>query len=76
MIIANRGAEGRKVAEILKKEGHKVVAIYNLFHEGKLEEIREKQLSMRGLFNIVASSVEVQVAKEALNIWVMTSAIT
>ena len=45
-----------------------MVEIYNLFHEGKLEEAREKQLAMRGLFNVLTRSVEVQVVKEALNI--------
>ena len=45
-----------------------MVAIYNLFHEGKLEEAKNRQLAIRGLFNILASSVEVQVVKEALNI--------
>jgi 4-hydroxy-tetrahydrodipicolinate synthase len=45
-----------------------MVSIYNLFQEGKLEEAKNRQLAMRGLFNILASSVEVQVVKEALNI--------
>ena len=45
-----------------------MVEIYNLFREGKIEEAGKKQLSIFGLFNVLISSVEAQVVKEALNI--------
>ena len=45
-----------------------MVEIYNLFREGKIEEAGKKQLSIFGLFNVLCSSVEVQVLKEGLNI--------
>lgn len=61
------GADGSicTIGNIIPAE---MVAIYNLFQEGKLEEAKNRQLAMRGLFNILDSSVEVQVVKEALNI--------
>lgn len=61
------GADGSicTIGNIIPAE---MVEIYNLFREGKIEEAGKKQISMRALFNVLASSVEVQVVKEALNI--------
>ena len=38
-----------------------MVEIYNLFQQGKIKEAAQKQLSIFGLFNVLVSSVEVQV---------------
>lgn len=45
-----------------------IVEIYDLFREGKIEAAGKKQLSIFGLFNVLRSSVEVQVLKEGLKI--------
>jgi 4-hydroxy-tetrahydrodipicolinate synthase len=45
-----------------------MVEIYNLFRAGKIEEAGRKQLSIMGLFNILVSSVEMQVVKDGLKI--------
>ena len=61
------GADGSicTIGNLIPKE---MVEIYDLFKAGKIEEAGRKQLSIMGLFNIVASSVEMQVVKEGLNI--------
>ena len=61
------GADGSicTIGNLIPKE---MVEIYDLFRAGKIEEAGRKQLSIMGLFNIVASSVEMQVVKEGLNI--------
>ena len=61
------GADGSicTIGNIIPAE---MVEIYNLFQQGKIKEAAQKQLSIFGLFNVLVSSVEVQVVKEALNI--------
>jgi len=45
-----------------------MVEIYDLFREGKIEAAGKRQLSIFGLFNVLRSSVQVQVLKEGLKI--------
>jgi len=61
------GADGSicTIGNLIPRE---MVEIYNLFRAGKIEEAGRKQLSIMGLFNILNSSVEMQVVKEGLKI--------
>lgn len=61
------GADGSicTIGNLIPRE---MVEIYNLFRAGKIEEAGRKQLSIMGLFNILVSSVEMQVVKEGLKI--------
>ena len=61
------GADGSicTIGNLIPRE---IVEIYNLFRAGKIEEAGRKQLSIMGLFNILGSSVEMQVVKEGLKI--------
>lgn len=61
------GADGSicTIGNLIPRE---IVEIYNLFRAGKIEEAGRKQLSIMGLFNILISSVEMQVVKEGLKI--------
>ncbi len=61
------GADGSicTIGNLIPRE---MVEIYNLFRAGKIEEAGRKQLSIMGLFNILVSSVEMQVVKDGLKI--------
>jgi len=61
------GADGSicTIGNLIPRE---IVEIYNLFRAGKIEEAGRKQLSIMGLFNILVSSVEMQVVKDGLKI--------
>ena len=61
------GADGSicTIGNLIPRE---IVEIYDLFRAGKIEEAGRKQLSIMGLFNILISSVEMQVVKEGLKI--------
>ena len=61
------GADGSicTIGNLIPRE---MVEIYTLFRAGKIEEAGRKQLSIMGLFNILVSSVEMQVVKDGLKI--------
>jgi 4-hydroxy-tetrahydrodipicolinate synthase len=45
-----------------------MVEIYDLFREGKIEEAGKKQLAVMELFDVLVSSVEIQVVKAGLQV--------
>lgn len=59
------GADGAivTIANIIPAE---VVEIYDLFRRGKLEEAKEKQLSIFGLANILSTRCDMQLLKESI----------
>lgn len=59
------GADGAicTIANMLPKE---VVAIYDLFRQGKIAEAREKQLSIFGLAGVLSAREDMQLLKEGL----------
>ncbi len=61
------GADGSvcTIGNLIPRE---MVEIYDLFRAGKIEEAGKKQLSIMGLFNVMISSIEMQVIKEGLKI--------
>jgi len=61
------GADGSicTIGNLIPRE---MVEIYNLFRAGKIEEAGRKQLSIMGLYNILSSSMEMQVVKDGLKI--------
>lgn len=59
------GADGVicTAGNIIPKE---VVEIYSLFRQGKIEQAREKQLSLFGLFNVLHTRDDTQLLKEGI----------